>query len=187
MTTGTPLLRHARLCLSLLLTSASLAFAQVPGQSIPTQPTVAVTQSAQGFDATIGKETLRLVVCSDSILHITTRPTGAATNHPQPWLLPPEQSCKGAPFQFAKDEKLATLKTANLTASISLARGNIALAETLVHSLDTQTPQVLIEARIVEARTSFSRSFGIQWGGGGIASAATGNPTGISFPSTVGE
>jgi hypothetical protein len=125
VTTGTRLLCHARLCFSLLLLSIFVAHAQVPGQSIPTLPTVAVTQSPQGFDATIGKEMLHLVVCSDSLLHLTTRPTDAAANHPQPWLLPLDQSCKGAPFQFSKDEKLATLKTAKLTVSISLARGNL--------------------------------------------------------------
>jgi len=63
---------------------------------------------------------------------------------------------------------------------------NIDLAQQLVNNLDTQTPQVLIEARIVEARTTFSRDIGIQWGGNTINSAATGNPTGIAFPSTVG-
>ena len=63
---------------------------------------------------------------------------------------------------------------------------HIALAEDLVNHLDTQTPQVLIEARIVEARTTFTRDIGIQWGGNSINSAATGNPTGIAFPSTVG-
>jgi type IV pilus assembly protein PilQ len=64
--------------------------------------------------------------------------------------------------------------------------GNIALAEELIHNLDTQTPQVLIEARIVEASTSFQRQIGIQWGGNYIASAGTGNPTGLNFPSTIG-
>jgi len=34
----------------------------------------------------------------------------------------------------------------------------------LVKSLDTKTPQVLIEARIVEARMSFQRELGIKWG-----------------------
>lgn len=58
--------------------------------------------------------------------------------------------------------------------------------ETLIKRLDTQTPQVLIESRIVEANTSFVREIGIQWGGTAVASAATGNPTGLSFPSTVG-
>jgi len=41
---------------------------------------------------------------------------------------------------------------------------NIALAKNLVKSLDTKTPQVLIEARIVEANLSFQRDLGISWG-----------------------
>jgi type IV pilus assembly protein PilQ len=54
-----------------------------------------------------------------------------------------------------------------------------------VRNLDTQTPQVLIESRIVEATTSFSRQLGVQWGGSGTASAATGNTTGLIFPNSV--
>lgn len=37
-------------------------------------------------------------------------------------------------------------------------------AKDLVHKLDAIIPQVLIEARIVEASTSFARDLGIQWG-----------------------
>jgi len=63
---------------------------------------------------------------------------------------------------------------------------NISLAEQLVRSLDTQTPQVLIEARIVEARTTFTRQLGIQWGFDFVASPGTGNPTGLLFPNSLG-
>ncbi|MFA5624186.1 MAG: type IV pilus secretin PilQ [Bradymonadales bacterium] len=63
---------------------------------------------------------------------------------------------------------------------------NLNAAEILVNSLDTQTPQVLIEARIVETQANFTKELGVQWGGDGIASAATGNATGIVFPSTIG-
>jgi type IV pilus assembly protein PilQ len=42
---------------------------------------------------------------------------------------------------------------------------NIAEVKALVATLDTATPQVLIEARIVEVDTSFARELGIQWGG----------------------
>jgi type IV pilus assembly protein PilQ len=41
---------------------------------------------------------------------------------------------------------------------------NIVLAKNLVKSLDTKTPQVLIEARIVEANLSFQKDLGISWG-----------------------
>jgi type IV pilus assembly protein PilQ len=58
--------------------------------------------------------------------------------------------------------------------------------ERLTRNLDTQTPQVLIEARIVEARTNFSREIGIQWGGAFTASSANGNSTGLVFPNQIG-
>ena len=64
--------------------------------------------------------------------------------------------------------------------------GNLDQIEALVHSLDTQTPEVLIEARIVEATSRYLRDVGIQWGGDASFSAATGNPTGLAFPSRVG-
>jgi type IV pilus assembly protein PilQ len=63
--------------------------------------------------------------------------------------------------------------------------GNLNYIEELVRSLDTQTAQVLIEARIVEATSKYLRDVGIQWGGDYTASAATGNPTGIAFPSSI--
>jgi type IV pilus assembly protein PilQ len=62
---------------------------------------------------------------------------------------------------------------------------SLARAEGLVRSLDLQTPQVLIEARIVEASSTFSRELGIQWGGSIGFSPALGNPTGLLFPNTV--
>jgi type IV pilus assembly protein PilQ len=42
---------------------------------------------------------------------------------------------------------------------------NIAEVKAMVATLDTATPQVLIEARIVEVETTFARELGIQWGG----------------------
>jgi len=35
----------------------------------------------------------------------------------------------------------------------------------IIKQLDSKTPQVMIEARIVEANTNFSRELGVQWGG----------------------
>jgi len=63
---------------------------------------------------------------------------------------------------------------------------NLNQIEELVRNLDTQTPQVLIEARIVEANSNYLRELGIQWGGDIEFSSATGNPTGLAFPSNVG-
>ncbi|HEY0706146.1 MAG TPA: type IV pilus secretin PilQ, partial [Polyangia bacterium] len=63
---------------------------------------------------------------------------------------------------------------------------NLALVEELVRNLDTQTSQVVIEARIVEARSTFVRQIGVQWGGTGFADSAHGNPTGLVFPNSIG-
>ncbi|MFO0737022.1 MAG: type IV pilus secretin PilQ [Labilithrix sp.] len=63
--------------------------------------------------------------------------------------------------------------------------GNLNNIEELVRSLDTQTPQVLVEARIVEATSRYLRDIGIQWGGDVTFTEATGNPTGLAFPSSV--
>ena len=64
--------------------------------------------------------------------------------------------------------------------------GQLDDVEDLVRSLDTQTPQVLIESRIVEASSTYSRDIGIQWGGAAVMSSATGNATGLRFPSDLG-
>ncbi len=62
---------------------------------------------------------------------------------------------------------------------------NLNYIEELVRSLDTQTAQVLIEARVVEATSSYNRDIGIQWGGDVTFGPSTANPTGVAFPSSL--
>ena len=79
----------------------------------------------------------------------------------------------------------------------------IGVMKQLVDGLDLEVPQVQIEARIVQADTTYSRSLGVQWGiqnlnnvsGGGVANFRSGN-TGtfgaqtnnflVNLPATVG-
>jgi type IV pilus assembly protein PilQ len=63
---------------------------------------------------------------------------------------------------------------------------NLSSIRALVESLDSQVPQVLIEARIVETNDTFNRQLGIQWGGDFTFSQGNGNPTGLIFPSVLG-
>ena len=63
---------------------------------------------------------------------------------------------------------------------------SLQLVEDLVRNLDTQTSQVVIEARIVEANSNFARQVGVQWGGDGYMDTTHGNPTGLVFPYNVG-
>jgi type IV pilus assembly protein PilQ len=55
----------------------------------------------------------------------------------------------------------------------------------LIENLDTSTPQVMIEARIVETTKTLGRSLGINWGFNGVADVAHGNTTNLVFPNNV--
>src|SRR2546426_1156798 len=52
----------------------------------------------------------------------------------------------------------------------------------LIDALDEQTPQVVIEARIVETDREFERDLGVVWGLHGEASQARGTQTNLQFP-----
>ena len=54
----------------------------------------------------------------------------------------------------------------------------------LIDALDEQTPQVVIEARIVETDREFERDFGVIWGVRGEATTAKGTQTKLQFPHT---
>lgn len=56
----------------------------------------------------------------------------------------------------------------------------------LVRNIDRQTPQVLIEARVVEANSNYAKALGIQWGAEVDASTRTGYATGAFFPNNIG-
>ncbi len=62
---------------------------------------------------------------------------------------------------------------------------NVDEVMTLVKILDKPIAQVMIEARIVEATTNFTRDIGVQWGGTSTHDAAHGNATGFTFPNSI--
>jgi type IV pilus assembly protein PilQ len=71
------------------------------------------------------------------------------------------------------------------TLLISEVKDKLDLLEKLINVVDTPTPQVSIEARVVEASTTFVRNLGIQWGFKGIADPFYGNATSLQFPNSV--
>jgi type IV pilus assembly protein PilQ len=69
---------------------------------------------------------------------------------------------------------------------------NIDRMERLLKDLDMKVPQILIEAKIVEVSSNYTRELGIQWGGryantsGGNSVAVSGGSTGVSGSTTSG-
>ena len=90
-------------------------------------------------------------------------------------LLEAKKSARG---KIDLDERTNTL-------IISEVGDRMALLEKLINLLDTATPQVSIEARIVEATSSFIRNLGFQWGFLGQADSFYGNQTLLEFPNKV--
>jgi type IV pilus secretin PilQ/predicted competence protein len=99
---------------------------------------------------------------------------------------------KVIPFNYAKaaDLKinLAALKTPQGTVVVDERSSRVIIKdlppvvekmEMLLKQIDIPTPQVLIEARIVEASRQFSRSLGVQWGGLGVGTLP-GRSTGVT-------
>jgi alpha-D-xyloside xylohydrolase len=111
--------------LMFLLSLASSALSQMPGQQMPGLSPIAVQQSEHGMRATMGSEVLDVTVCGASVIHVLAKPDAAAQTGPRPWMLDASQSCAGAPFQFTQDAKSATLKTEKLEVAFSLERGNL--------------------------------------------------------------
>lgn len=74
-----------------------------------------------------------------------------------------EKDEKGKGFLSPRGSVKADERTNTLI--IQDTKQNIEEIINLIKKLDTPTPQVLIEARVVQAQTTFARSLGIQWGG----------------------
>ncbi len=71
------------------------------------------------------------------------------------------------------------------TLIVSDVKDKLDLLEKLITVLDTPTPQVSIEARIIEATATFIRNLGIQWGYNGVVDPFYGNQTSLQFPNKI--
>jgi len=128
----TPRMHAGAICtfagaLAMIVAACPNAHAQLG--DVPPPPQIAVQQTATGFAAKIGSESLTVTVCGDEIIHLVASPVGAtAATAQQPWMLPAAESCPGAKFAFAQDAKTATLTTSALRVSFHMPQGNVTYA-----------------------------------------------------------
>jgi type IV pilus secretin PilQ/predicted competence protein len=105
---------------------------------------------------------------------------------------------KTIPLSYSKAKDVAALLKSKIstrgemiidertnTLIITDVKDKLDLMEKLISVVDTPTPQVSIEARIVEASTTFVRNLGIQWGFRAIADPYYGNQTSLQFPNKI--
>jgi alpha-D-xyloside xylohydrolase len=121
---------------AVILAAGRGAQGQMPGQSLPDQPAIAAVQSERGMRATVGSEVVDISICTDSAIHVVASPNGPPPDKiARPWMLDASQSCPGISFQFAKNEKSATLTTAKLRIDFSLTRGNLTFSDAMDSAL----------------------------------------------------
>lgn len=105
---------------------ACAASGQMPGQSLPGLAPIHAERSATGMHATMGREDVEITVCREGVVHVVASPDGPVAHPvPKPWMMSAEEACPGAPFQFTESGETATLTTAKLRVTFSLARGNV--------------------------------------------------------------
>ncbi len=74
------------------------------------------------------------------------------------------EDLEGHVKEVLSDRGTVTSELRTNTLIVKDIKAGIEAAKDLVARLDAPTPQVLIEARIVEAESSFARDLGVQWG-----------------------
>ncbi|MGA9243655.1 MAG: TIM-barrel domain-containing protein [Silvibacterium sp.] len=126
----------------LLASAASHSAAQMPGQKAPGPPPAQIEQTSHGFQATAGREVLTVTACTDSVIHVIATPEPSASPTPRPWMLDAQQSCPGAPFTFAQDAKVTSMKTAQLEVIINIERGSLSFRTTSGESLLNEGPSM---------------------------------------------
>ena len=94
----------------------------------PPQPMVTVQASADGFVAKVDHETVRVTVCSETVVHVVAAPGDATVqgaSPAQPWMLDKATACPGARFDFVQGADSASLTTAKLRVTIEKQGGNL--------------------------------------------------------------
>ncbi|HUP66487.1 MAG TPA: type IV pilus secretin PilQ [Thermoanaerobaculia bacterium] len=201
--------------ISLELTSADIkdvlrTFAELTGLNIAIDPNVA-GQVTVSFDQVPWDQALELILrqngltytISGNVMRVGTVDRLAAEQAQNRRL--EEEARLNVPLttvikrlSYAKSDDVATL-----VAGLASPRGKIIVdARTnqliitdvpeylptmlnLIENVDIPTPQVMIEARIVETTKTFARQLGISWGFSGSADPALGSGTGLVFPNRI--
>ena len=100
---------------------------------------VTVEKNVSGIVVRNGEEAVTVSVCGPSVLHVVASPKGATGASPEtPWLVKP---CQASAFDFAQDDKYATLKTADVQLTVSLRDALLTFRNTNGDTLLAESPK----------------------------------------------
>jgi alpha-D-xyloside xylohydrolase len=98
---------------------------------------VTVERDANGVTMRNGEETVRVVVCASSVIHVVAGPGDPRASSPEePWLT---ERCKPGSFEFTRDEKNATLATPALRVLFDLKDGRLTFQDAAGNTLQSES------------------------------------------------
>jgi len=100
-------------------------------------PGATVERDAAGVTIRNANETVRIVVCGPTLIHVVAGPGDPKGASPEtPWLVTP---CKPAPFDFTRDERRATLSTPALHLLVNLNDARLTFQDASGNVLDSES------------------------------------------------
>ena len=123
---------------------AHFAAAAKPADQDPGSPP-RVQPDQNGFVASLKGETMRVVVCGDSLIHVLTAPGDQepqASSPEQPWMLPHATVCPGAKFDVRQDADGVSLRTVTLKVTLENKSGNLVFSTNNGVQLLRESPAV---------------------------------------------
>ena len=91
-------------------------------------PAAVAHQDSTGFRTETGSETVQVMVCSETVIHVVAYPTVApaqGASPQQPWMLDRSKACPGAKFTFAQNDDGASLATAQVDVRMQASGGSL--------------------------------------------------------------
>jgi alpha-D-xyloside xylohydrolase len=98
------------------------------GAAVAQSRVVRVRETASGFEANFGFDRVRVIACSDSVIHVLAYPGSTpvqAASPAQPWMLPRAESCPGVSAAFAQTGEAASITTSKLKVEILEGSGSL--------------------------------------------------------------
>jgi alpha-D-xyloside xylohydrolase len=98
------------------------------GRDAPRHSDAIVRPTEKGFVAVVDRETVRVTVCSDAVIHLVASPADVAAqgaSPAQPWMLNEATACPGAQFKFTQNAESASLSTGKLLVTIAKDSGSL--------------------------------------------------------------
>jgi alpha-D-xyloside xylohydrolase len=127
----------------------------------PLNPVTDVKQQADGVTLTMQKGTLRLVVCSDSIVRVTYAPGATFPDTPQYVVI--KNSWPPSPFTFDADPGAVTLSTSKMKIRVTKKDGAILFTDASGAKLFMDADRTLTPATVNGEQTYHSEIFSNLW------------------------